>query len=93
MRGGIHLTTATVATELKAYLKSFIDKAIDGESIIITRPKSKNAVLISEEEYNELLRIKNNSQYLFKLNQSIKQAENGKIVVKTMEELEAMEYE
>lgn len=87
------MTTATVATELKAYLKSFIDKAIDGESIIITRPKSKNAVLISEEEYNELLRIKNNSQYLFKLNQSIKQAENGKIVVKTMEELEAMEYE
>lgn len=49
--------------------------------------------MISEEEYNELLRIKNNSQYLFKLNQSIKQAENGKLVVKTMEELEAMEHE
>lgn len=87
------MTTATVATELKANLKSFIDKAIDGESIIITRPKSKNAVLISEEEYNELLRIKNNSQYLYKLNQSIEQAKNGKVVVKTMEELEAMEHE
>ena len=87
------MTTATIATELKANLKSFIDRAIDGESIIITRPKSKNVVLISEEEYNELLKLKNNSQYLFKLSQSIEQAAAGKVIVKSMEELESMENE
>ena len=86
--------TATVATELKANLKYFIDKVVDdGESIIITRPKSKNVVLISEEEYNDLLRIKNNEMYMYKLQRSIAQAAEGKIVQRSMEELEEMENE
>ena len=46
--------TATVATDLKANLKYYIDKALEGESVIITRPKRKNAVLISEAEYIRL---------------------------------------
>ena len=87
------MITATVATDLKANLKYYIDKAVKGDSVIITRPKRKNVVLISEEEYNELQRIKRNSEYMYKLNQSIKQAEDGKIIVKTMEELEAMANE
>ena len=60
---------------------------------MIKRPERKNVVLISEEEYNELQRIKRNSEYVFKLNRSIKQAEEGKIIIKTMEELEAMANE
>ena len=85
--------TATVATDLKANLKAYIEKAVNGDSIIITRPKRKNAVLISETEYNELLRIKKNSEYMYKFNRSVEQAKQGKIVQKTMEELEAMENE
>lgn len=84
------MMTATVATELKANLKHYIDKAVSGDSIIITRPKRKNAVLISEEEYNELQRIKNNAEYMYKLNLSIDQAKQGKVITKSMEELEAM---
>lgn len=87
------MTTATIATELKANLKFYIEKATSGESVIITRPKHKNAVLIGEDEYNELLRIKSNAEYLMKLDRSIAQAQQGKIVVKTMEELEAMANE
>ncbi len=82
--------TATITTELKANLKFYIDKAVNGDSVIITRPKKKNAVLIGEDEYNELLRIKENADYLYKINTSIQQAKEGKVVVKSMEELERL---
>ena len=82
--------TATITTELKANLKFYIDKAVNGDSVIITRPKKKNAVLIGEDEYNELLRIKENADYLYKMNTSIKQAKEGRVVVKSMEELERL---
>lgn len=84
------MMTATVATELKANLKYYIDRVISGDSVIITRPKRQNVVMISEEEYNELQRIKNNADFMYKMNVSIQQAQQGKVVVKTMEELEAM---
>ena len=84
------MMTATVATDLKANLKFYIDKALNGDSVIITRPKRKNVVLISEEEYNELQRIKHNADYMYKMNTSIQQAKEGKIVVKSMEELEQL---
>lgn len=87
------MITATVATDLKANLKYFIDKAVAGDSIIITRPKNKNVVLISENEYNELQRIKNNAEYMYKLNCSVEQAKQGKVIVKSIEELEALENE
>lgn len=85
--------TATVATDMKANMKYYIDKALDGDNVIITRPGRKNVVLISEEEYNELQRIRNNSDYLYKLERSFEEARQGKVVGKTMEELEAMEDE
>lgn len=87
------MITATVVTNLKTNLKYYIERAAAGDSIIITRPKKENAVLISEEEYNELLRIKNNAEYMYKLNRSIEQAKQGKVIAKTMGELEAMENE
>lgn len=85
--------TATVAADLKSNLKHYIDKAVNGDSIIITRPRRKNAVLISEDEYNELQRIKKNAEYMYKMNVSIEQAKKGKVVVKTIEELEALANE
>lgn len=87
------MITATVATDLKSNLKYYIERALSGDSIIITRPKQKNVVMISESEYNELLRLKNNVEYIYKLNRSIEQAKQGKVISKSMEELEAMENE
>lgn len=87
------MVTATVVTELKSNLKHYIEMAVSGDSVIITRPKKENAVLIGEQEYNELLKFKANSEYLAKLNNSIEQAKQGKVVQKNMEELEAMENE
>lgn len=87
------MTTATIATDLKANLKYYMDRVSTGDHIIITRPKRKNAVLISEDEYNELQRIKRNSDYMHKLNVSIQQAHDGKVISKTLEELEALANE
>ncbi|MBQ9519695.1 MAG: type II toxin-antitoxin system Phd/YefM family antitoxin [Firmicutes bacterium] len=84
------MITATVATDLKENLKFYIEKAVSGDSIIITRPKKGNAVLISEEEYNELLRLKHNAEYEQKLLRSIVQGKEGRVIAKSIEELEAM---
>lgn len=58
-KGVNDMTTAVVTADFKANLKYYFDVAVKGNSVIITRPKKRNAVLISEEEYNELQEIKN----------------------------------
>jgi PHD/YefM family antitoxin component YafN of YafNO toxin-antitoxin module len=50
--------TAIKGTTLKTDFKSICDRAYHGESFIITRPREQNVVLISEREYQMLLRIK-----------------------------------
>ena len=70
------------------------DKATDNnETVIVTRKDEKNVVLMSLEQYNELMKALRNTQYLSKIDKSIEQIEKGKVVTKTIEELEAMESE
>ena len=51
---------------------------------------SGNVVIIPETEYEDLLRAKENDEYRRKLEHSIEQSKAGKVVVKSMEELEGM---
>ena len=79
---------------IRSKLKDYCDKATDdNETVIVTRKDEKNVVLISLEQYNELMKIVRNVEYLNKIDKSMKQVEDGKVVVKTIEELEAMEDE
>lgn len=79
---------------IRSNLKEYCDKATDeNEAVIVTRKGEKNVVLISLEQYNEYLRMEKNAKYLKKIDKSMKQVEQGKVVIKTMEELEAMENE
>lgn len=79
---------------IRSKLKDYCDKATDeNETVIVTRKDEKNVVLISLEQYNEFLKIKRNSEYLKKIDKSQKQIEDGKVVVKSIEELEAMSNE
>ena len=79
-------------SKIREKLKAYCDKATDqDETIIVTRKNEKNVVLMSLEKYNALLKAARNAEYLDMIDRSMKQAENGKVVVKTMEELEAME--
>ena len=60
-----------------------IDKLLENQDLIV----------ITKDEYKEFLRCKNNIDYLEKLDKSYKQLENGEVVIKSMEELEAMANE
>jgi len=61
-----------------------------GERILIARPKNQNLVVLSEKDYNELEKAKRNAEYLEKIDRSARQAAEGRVVVKTMDELEEM---
>lgn len=79
-------------TTARSRFKDFCDKVTDeDETVIVTRKAEKNVVMISAERYNELEKAERNAAYLSKLERGINQVRAGLGVVKTMEELEAME--
>ncbi len=84
---------ATKQMDLRANIKKYFDIAFNGEPVIVSRKENKNVVVISEKEYNELQKAKRNAEYLAMLDKSHGQLENGDVVVKTMDELRAMENE
>ena len=76
---------------IRSKLKDYCDKATDeNETIIVTRKDEKNVVLISLEKYNEFIRNIKNTEYLAKIDKAFKQVDEKKVVVKSIEELEAM---
>lgn len=52
--------------------------------------QNKNVVIISEAKYNNLQKAKRNAEYLAHLDRSFDQLEQGEVIVKSIEELEAM---
>ena len=56
-----------------------------------SRPHNQNLIVISETEYRELEKLRRNAEYLAKLERSMQQFKEGKVVVKTMDELLNME--
>ena len=72
-------------------LKSYCDKAVDDyETVIVTRKGENNVVLLSLAKYNALLKAARNAEYLDMIDRRMEQIAQGKTVVKTMDELEAM---
>ena len=71
--------------------KSLCDKVFNGETLIISRPKNENVVMLSETEYNDIMKAKRNAEYLAMLDKSMAEAEAGGFITKTIAELE--EYE
>ena len=59
--------------------------------LIISRPKNENIVMVSETEYNEMLKAKRNADYLAMLDKSIAEAKAGGFVTKNIEEMETYE--
>ena len=62
-----------------------------GETLVISRPRNENVVMVSESEYNEMMKAKRNADYLAMLDKSMAEAKNGGFVIKSTAELE--EYE
>ena len=63
---------------LKNNLKDYCEEASDNnQTIIVTRKKSKSIVIMSFDNYNQLMKNVHNAEYLAKLDRSIEQIKNG----------------
>jgi antitoxin YefM len=82
---------AVKSMDVRENFKTLCDKVFCGETLIVSRPKNENVVILSEKEYNELQKVKNNTEYLAMLNKSMAEAEAGNFIVKSIDELEAYE--
>ena len=58
---------AVKSMDVRGHFKEWCDKVFSGETLIISRPKNENIVMISETEYNEMMRIKRNVEYLTRI--------------------------
>lgn len=82
---------AVKSMDVRDNFKEWCNKVIGGETLIVSRPKNENVVIVSEKEYNEMAKAKRNEEYLAKLDKSFKQLKEGKTISFSMEELRAME--
>lgn len=76
--------------DIKNDFKRISNLILGGEKVLISRPRNENLIILTEKEYNELEKIRRNNEYLLKIDKSLQQVSEGKIVTKTLEELEAM---
>ncbi len=94
---GVIIMLAVNYSTIRKNFKEYCDKVTeDCETIIVTRKNEKNVVLLSLEEYNNIIEnqfIMSNKTYYDRLTASAKQIEQGKLVTKTTEELEEMANE
>lgn len=79
---------AVKSMDVRDNFKNLCDLVFKGETLIISRPKNENVVMLSEQEYNKMVKAKKNAEYLAMLDRSIEEAEKGGVIVKDLEELE-----
>ncbi|MBQ7242780.1 MAG: type II toxin-antitoxin system prevent-host-death family antitoxin [Bacilli bacterium] len=87
---------ATNYTTARNNLKKFMDHARDNYEPVIITGKGGNSVLMSEEEYNNLMEnlfIMSNPAMVAHLKESMAQLASGEVIEKTIDELKAMEDE
>ena len=82
--------TVAKQADVRANIKKYFDMVCEGRAVMIPRKENKNVVILSENEYHELQKAKRNAEYLAQLDRASEQLRSGKVVVKTMAELEAM---
>ena len=81
-------------TNIRANLKTYMDKTREDFETIVITSKNGNVVMISEEEYNNLMEnmfIMNNPAMRAHLDHSIQQLINGETVLKTLDDLKKEE--
>ena len=82
---------AVKSMDVRENFKSLCDKVFRGETLIVSRPKNENIVMMSESEYNEIMKAKRNAEYLAMLDKSMAEAKAGGFITKTIDELGAYE--
>ena len=82
-------------SDFRANMKNYMDSTYENhETLIVTRKKGENIVVMSMEDYNSLMETNyllsspNNAKHLL---ESIEQAKKGRVLSKSIEELEKCE--
>lgn len=82
---------AVKSMDVRDNFKALCDKVFNGETLIVSRPKNENIVMMSESKYNDMMKAKRNAEYLAMLDKSMEEAAAGGFIMKTITELEAYE--
>lgn len=82
---------AVKSMDVRDNFKSLCEKVFNGETLIISRPKNENVVMMSEMQYNEIMKAKRNAEYLSMLDKSMAEAEAGGLIARKIDELGAYE--
>jgi antitoxin YefM len=76
-KGCIGMLAVNYST-IRNKLKEYCDKATDEhETVIVTRKNEKNVVLMSLEQYNDMMKALKNAEYLAKIDRAFQQLEAG----------------
>ena len=78
---------AVKSMDVRDNFKKLCDRVFNGETLIVSRPKNENIVMLSEKEYTEMLKAKRNADYLAMLDKSIAEAKSGGFITKSIDEL------
>ncbi len=81
----------TKPLDFRSNLKKYMDSAFQGELVVIARPKNENVVMVSEKVYSDLIKAKQNAEYLARLDRSREQMNESQTISFSMDELRAME--
>lgn len=82
---------AIKAMEMRDKFKNYCDKVTSGEVIIVTRKNNDNVVMLSEREYNAMLKAARNADYLTMIDKSMSELEKGGSIPKNLDELRKIE--
>jgi antitoxin YefM len=82
---------ALKTVDIRNDFKRVSELVSSGEMVLIARPHNENLVVLSEKAYNELEKMRRNAEYTAMLEKSMNELSTGKVIVKTLAELEAME--
>lgn len=52
---------AVKSMDVRENFKEWCNKVIGGETLVVSRPRNENVVIISEKEYNEMAKLKRNA--------------------------------
>ena len=69
---------AVKSKDIKQNFESMCNMVFGGETLVISRPKNENVVLISEQRYEELEKAQKNAEYLAKIDKGFEQIRAGK---------------
>ena len=79
---------AVKGADIKYNFKAICDKVFGGETVIVSRPKNENVVLVSEKKYQEMERAQRNVEYLEKIDRGIEQMKSGELRYHELVEVE-----